>query len=248
MLRSLKDITKNYKLEALDGEIGKINDFYFNDIFWLIKYLVADTGDWLKEQLVLLSPITLGSPDWQSALLPVNLTKDKIENSPAIEKHKPVSRQFEDDLMKYYAWPADFTYGIGSMNAVEMQLIQARLQMDQEKKTAKEKSEDPHLRSAREVMGYDIQATDGPIGHIQDFIIEDRSWIIHYIIVNTKNFLAGRQVIISPNWISKVDWADYKVYITLDKESVKNSPKFDPSDPVNKALEIQEYDYYGRPS
>lgn len=251
MLRSLKDISKNYQLHAIDGEIGKINDFYFNDNFWIIKYLVADTGDWLRERLVLLSPIMLGSPDWQTTELPVNLTKDKIENSPPIENHKPVSRQMEEKLINYYAWPADFSYGFGTVNTIEMQLLQERMLHDQKKQEESQKKKEKdnkHLRSSNEVIGYNIQAKDGLIGHVEDFIIEDKSWVINYIIVDTRNLLPGRKVIISPSWITKVDWAKNKVYLNLTKDAIENSPEFDPSDPVNRALEIQEYDYFGRPS
>ena len=249
MLRSLKDITRNYELQAIDGKIGKIKDFYFNDNFWIIKYLVADSGDWLRKRLVLLLPVTLGSPDWESTELPVNLTLDKIENSPPVENHKPVSRQQEEELLKYYAWPADLSYGFGAVNTVEIQLLQARMQENQKaQKESKQKDEkDEHLRSSKEVIGYDIHATDGLIGHIEDFIIEDKSWVINYIILDTKNLLPGKKVIISPGRILKIDWAKHQVHINLNRESIKNSPSFDPSDLVNKAIEVQEYDYYGRP-
>lgn len=250
MLRSLKDIIKNYELHALDGKIGKISDFYFHDNFWIIKYLVADTGDWLRERLVLLSPITLGSPDWESVELPVNLTKEKIENSPPVENHKPVSKQLENELMKYYAWPIDYSYGFGTVNTVEMQLLQTRIieaQKEKEIKSKETQKENKHLRSANEVIGYDIQATDGLIGHLEDFIIEDKSWIINYIIVDTRNLFPGPKVIVTPGWITKIDWTKHNVSLNLNKESIENSPLFDPSNPVNKALEIQEYDFYGKP-
>jgi len=248
MLRSLKDITRNYRLKALDGDIGKINDFFFNDDLWIIKYLVANTGDWLRERLVLLSPVTLGDPQWESEELPVNLSKDKIENSPPVEKHKPVSRQMEDKLMKYYAWPVDYNYGFGSVNTLEMQIMQQRMQEDSEtdEESAKNKK-DEHLRSIKEVIGYDVQASDGIPGQVDDFIIDDKSWLIHYIIVDTGKFLGGRKLTISPGWINNIEWAKHKIVATVSKEVIENSPEFDPNEPVNKALEVQEYDYYGRP-
>lgn len=247
MLRSLKDIIDNYKLLALDDVIGKVNDFYFNDMFWTIKYLVADTGSWLHERLVLISPTALGEPDWASERLPVNLTKEQIENSPTVDKDKPVSRQQEADLIKYYAWPVNFAYGVDTTHFAEMQLMAERMkQVEEERKKSGEEG-DPHLRSTQEVTGYTIHATDDSIGHVDDFIFDDETWIIRYMIVDTKNWLPGRKVLISPEWIEKVDWAKSEVAVNMTRESVKNSPEFDPSKPVNRNYEVQLYDYYGRP-
>jgi hypothetical protein len=250
MLRSIKDITKNYKLLAKDGEIGKVNDFFFNDMLWNVRYLVADTGSWLHEQLVLISPKALGQPDWATEDIPVKLTKKKIENSPPVEKHQPISKQRESELAQYYAWPMSYSYGVDSAHFAEMELMAKRLQaLEEENKDEKNKSEkNVHLRSTDEVLNYSIKAKDGSIGHVDDFIVEDTTWIIRYMVVDTRNWLPGQKVLVSPEWIKNIDWAAEVVEVNLDKESIKNSPEYDPSDPVNRAYESQLYDYYGRPN
>ena len=250
MLRSIKEISGHYKLQATDGEIGKVKDFYFDDMFWNIKYLVADTAGWLRERLVLISPAALGKPDWTEEKLPVDLTKKKIENSPPVEKEKPVSRQRESDLIKYYAWPVNFAYGVDTTHFAEMQLMAERMKRaEEERKGDRETSEeDTHLRSSEEVMGYDIQATDDSIGHVEDFIFEDDTWIIRYMVVDTRNWLPGKKVLVSPEWIKRVDWAKSKVFVNMDRETIKNGPEYDPAEPVNRTYEIQLYDYYGRPA
>lgn len=250
MLRSIKELTGNYKLQATDGEIGKVNDFYFDDMFWNVKYLVADTAGWLRERLVLISPASVGKPDWTEEKLPVDLTMKKIEDSPPVEKDKPVSRQRESDLIKYYAWPVNFAYGVDTTHFAEMQLMAERMKRaEEERKGDKEKDEeDTHLRSSEEVMGYDIQATDDSIGHVDDFIFQDDTWIIRYIVVDTRNWLPGKKVLVSPEWVKRVDWAKSKVFVDMDRETIKNSPEYDPSEPVNRTYEVQLYDYYGRPA
>lgn len=249
MLRSANYIIDRFKLLALDGEIGKVKDFYFQDIFWNIRYLVADTGSWLNEQLVLISPAALsGKPDWASETLPVDLTKEKIENSPPVDKHKPISAQHESDILKYYNWPVSLAFGVDAHSYAEMQLMAERIKaVEEEQQSEEEEEKDSHLRSTKEVVDYDIQGSDDSVGYVEDFILEDETWIIRYMIVNTRRWLPGRKVLISPEWIDRIDWGQSKVFVDMTKESIKNSPEFDPKAPVNRDYEIQLYDYYGRP-
>jgi hypothetical protein len=108
-------------------------------------------------------------------------------------------------------------------------------------------SADPHLRSAEEVRGYHIQATDHEIGHVEDYIVDDVSWSIRYMVVDTRNWLPGKKVIISPSWIGFVDWCNRSVEVLLTREEVKESPEYDPLTPVNREYEVRLYDFYGRP-
>jgi hypothetical protein len=123
----------------------------------------------------------------------------------------------------------------------------ATLQTQAQRTTSKKEKGDPHLRSTREVIGYHIRATDGKIGHVEDFIADDESWTIHYMVVDTQTWLRGKRVLIAPAWVSKVDWVEKSVYVNLRKESVKDSPEFDPTKPINREYEVRLYDYYGRP-
>ena len=104
MLRSVKKLFED-KLGASDGEIGHVKDFYFDDQNWAVRYLVADTGSWMPGRLVLISPHAFGNLYQGGKVLLVNLTRQQIENSPSIESHKPVSRQYEEEYHRYYGWP-----------------------------------------------------------------------------------------------------------------------------------------------
>jgi hypothetical protein len=106
---------------------------------------------------------------------------------------------------------------------------------------------DSHLRSVKEVKGYHIQALDGEIGHVEDFVTDDENWVLRYMVVDTKNWLPGKMVLVHPDWITKVSWEDSKVFVDLSRETIKDSPEFDPAAPVNRAYEERLYDYYGRP-
>jgi len=246
MLRSTKEL-RGYTIRATDGNIGKVHELLFDDLAWIVRYLVADTGNWLPGRKVLLWPGVLGQPDWQSQALPVGLTREQVEHSPAISTDEPVSRQMEMDLHTYYGWTPYWrgglpTFGLGAAAAAET--IAGELQQKDEED---EQESDPHLRSTREVIGYHIQARDGEIGHVEDLIVEDETWFIRYLVIDTRNWLPGRTVLVAPAWAEQISWIHRKVYLDLSRESIKNSPEFDPSIPVNREYEVQLYDFYGRP-
>jgi len=245
MLRSVKEI-KGYLLQAQDGEIGRCKDFLFDDERWTVRYMMADTGKWLPGREVVISPIPLGKPDWAAKVFPVELTKQQIEDCPALDTNAPVSRQYEIQHFKHYGWPyywmGNGLWGIGKYPSIPMPGVQP--EQETENDIEPEKS---HLRSVDEVTGYHIQAEDGDIGHVEDFIVDDAIWIIRYLVVDTKNWLPGRSVLVSPEWIETISWEDKKVCVDLTKEAIQDSPAYDPSAPVNREYEIRIYDYYGRP-
>ena len=243
MLRSTKDL-RGYAIRASNGVIGKVYGLYFDDLAWIVRYLVVDTGNWLPGRQVLLWPGVLGQPDWETQSLPVGLSKEQVEHSPHISTDEPVSRQMEVDLHTYYGWTPYWrgglpVPGLGAAAAAEM-IASSAEERDEE-------DSDPHLRSTREVIGYHIQARDGEIGHVEDFVVDDEAWFIRYLVIDTRNWLPGRKVLVAPAWAEQVNWVERKVYVDLGRETIKSSPEFDPSMPVNREYEARLYDFYGRP-
>jgi hypothetical protein len=239
MLLSAKGL-RGYTILATDGEIGSVHDFLFHDKTWLVRYFVVDTGKWLRGRKALLSPFAFEQPDWQGHAVPTSLTKDHVAHSPDIDVEKPVSMQHEVELQNYYQWPALWPGGA----APPIVPVTSEENEGTGSKTKGESSQ--HLRSTQAVTGYSIQASDGEIGHVDDFILEEGSWI-RYLVVGTGNWLPGKRVLLSPQWIDGVSWANRIVSTTLLREGVKNSPEYDPSAPVNRQYEERLYDYYGRP-
>ncbi len=251
MLRSLKEI-HNYVLQAEDGEIGRCKDLLFDDRFWAIRYMVADTRKWLPGRKVLLSPISLGEPDWGSRVFPVRLTKKQIEDAPGLDEDAPVSRQHEILCTQYYDWTyywsGNNTWGsMASPGELNDEKLPENETAEPINKTTKVDSGDDHLRSVQEVTGYHIQETDDKVGDVVDFIVDDETWIIQYMVVDTGNWLPGKKVLVPPAWIDSVDWAESKVRVALTREQVKDSPEYDPSTPINREYELRLYDFYCRP-
>lgn len=247
MLRSTKEL-RGYAIRALDGEIGKVHEFYFDDLAWIIRYLVVDTGRWLPGRKVLLWPGVLDQPEWETRSLPVRLSTEQVEHSPPISSDEPVSRQMELDLHTYYGWTPYWRLGMPvlgtSYAALGEKLAGAAEGTDDEEAV----EADSHLRSTRAVIGYHIQARDEEAGHIEDFIVDDQAWYIRYLVIDTGHWLPGRKVLVAPAWAEQINWALRKVYMDLSRETIESSPEFDPSMPVNREYEVRLYDYYGRPT
>lgn len=239
MLNKAK-ILNGYKLAGFDGEIGKVREFYFDDQHWTIRYLVADTGNWLTERQVLISPYALAAMNKEEHCITVDLTKKQIEDSPPLNSDKPVSRQFEEAYYGYYGWPV---YSAGPyMWGAYPNLVRDRNQWG--KKTRGEKSWDPHLRSTYEVSSYFIQAVDGEIGHVDDFIIDDETWAIRYLIIDTRNWWPGKKVLISPQWIRRVSWDKSKVFVNLTREAIRQSPHYTEESLVTRDYETALHRHY----
>ena len=245
MQYNVKDL-KGYAIGATDGDIGKLDDFYFDDESWTIRYLVAETGNWLLNRKVLISPFALGKVDLSRERLNVALTKKQVEESPSIDTDKPVSRQHEVSYLDYYGYPYYWggPYLWGPMTLP--QLSGAAQRRNEEAREEREEANDLHLRSANKVTGYYIEATDGDIGHVEDFIIDGETWQIRYMVVDTKNWWPGKKVLVAPQWIDRVSWSDSKVYVDLSRETIKNGPEYHP-DALNRKYEETLYTYYKRP-
>ena len=233
---------KGYKLDCFDGEIGKVKDFYFDDRHWAIRYLVADTGKWLTSRQVLISPHALVAAIKEDHDIVVNLTKNEIEESPSLNTDKPVSRQFEESYYEYYDWPMYWSGGYmwGSSPYIDRERV-GRKESNQDGKAW-----DHHLRSTDVVTGYHLSALDGEIGHIEDFIIDDETWAIRYMIVGTKNWWPGKKVLVSPQWIERVSWNESKVFINLSRTVIQESPEYTAESLLNREYENGLHNHYKR--
>jgi len=251
MKRSIKSLT-GYGMRETDGDIGKVVDFYFDDISWTIRYLIVKTGNWLSERKVLISPQSLQQPDWENKEFPVNLTQEQIKNSPDIDTDKPVSRQHEEQLHTYYPWEEywgnESAHGAGIFGQMPSELYYSDVSQPAEiSNPGQQGNNDEHLHSTESIEGYKIHAIDGEIGKVVDYIVDDVTWKLKFFVVETGSWLGSKKILLSTQWIREVNWENSTVIVNISTDAVKNSPEFDPSQPVNEADEHQLFDYYGRP-
>jgi hypothetical protein len=225
---------------------------------WVIRYLVVDTGTWLSRRKVLISPIAIGHPNWAERLLPVSITKEQVKNSPEIDTAKPVSRQHELQYLEYYGYPSYWVgsgvWGQGAYPSMmlpsfgsafqDRQVQAAPIRTDAEARQREDG--DPHLRSCKEVMEYHIHATDGDIGHVQSMLVDDETWAIRYLVVDTSNWWLGHQVLIAPQWIQNVSWPDAEVSVDLTRQAMKDAPPYDSTAWLERKQEAGIYEHYRR--
>jgi len=239
MLNKAKTL-RGYKLDSLDGEIGRVNEFYFDDQHWTIRYLIADTGTWLTGRQVLISPYALAAVNKEAQHIAVHLTKKQIEDSPSLDTDKPVSRQFEEAYYGYYGWPwywgGPYSWGPSPFLVRDHDKWQEVIHG--------EKTWDSHLRSTHDVTNHRIHAIDGEIGHVEDFIIDDETWAIRYLVVDTRNWWPGKKVLISPRWIKRVSWNESKVFVNLSREKIKQSPEYAEASLPTREYETQLHRHY----
>jgi len=251
MLRSLKELC-GYHVRGTDGDIGAAQDFFFDDAIWTVRYLVVETGSWLSGRRVLLSTLPLGKPQWEGRLFPVLLRRQQVRESPDVDARQPVSRKMEEALNSHYGWSAYWRTaapvgGVGALAVAQMLTGQAQELERSQRAGREEASQDWHLRSTREVLGYHVEARDGEAGQVDDFIADDVNWPIRYLVVDTATWLPGRKVLLAPPWLGSVAWVSKKVHVDLPRDVIEGSPPFDPSAPVNCEYEVRLYDYHGRP-
>jgi hypothetical protein len=240
---------KGLVVRATDGELGSVEQFYFDDETWAIRYLIVEAGGWLGGRRVLISPFSVVDMDLLDKRLDVSLTKKQVEHSPDIDTHQPVSRQHEAAYLGYYGYPyywggpylwgpAFYPAGLAGSTNASAQAMAERVRRE---------SADSHLRSSEAVIGYNIEAADGEIGHLDGFVVDDEAWAIRYIEVATRNWWPGKKVLVSPAWIERVSWTESKVCVGLSREAIKDGPEYVESMPITREYENRLYFHYGRP-
>ncbi len=260
MLRSMKDL-EGYAIRATDGTIGHVTDLYFDDDTWVVRYLVVETGAWLSSRKVLISPMAIGQPNWTEGVLPVAITKEQVKNSPDIDTDMPVSRQQEMQHLGYYGYPfywggaglwgtgeypGAMLTGVGYDASGAEYLVGQADHERAEAEQAQRQDDDPHLRSCKALMRYHIEATDGGMGQVKDLLIDEETWAIRYLIVDTGNWWFGNQVLIAPQWIQDMSWLEATITVKLTRQAVKDAPPYDSSVPLNREQEMSLYKHHGR--
>jgi uncharacterized protein YrrD len=230
------NLLKNFSLQAQDGELGKVRDVYFDDRQWAIRYLVVDTGNWLTGRTVLISPIAVQGLLENELKVDVNLTRAQVQNSPDVSTDEPLARQHEVQLSEYYNWPyywdgtgvwgaGMFPYGITNVPMRAVPPSDKPIELAQSYPT---QIEEIHLRSADEIIGYGIQATDGDIGHVEDFLFDDKNWTIQTLVADTAPLWFGKKVLVSLDRIERMDWTEKRVELALTREALKDLATFEP--------------------
>jgi uncharacterized protein YrrD len=235
-------------VRAVDGEVGRIRDVLFDDAHWALRHLVCECEGWLGGRKVLIAPFAVESINWTQSRVQLRLTRQKVQDSPGIDSDQPVSRQQEAQLYGYYGYP--YYWGgplLWGASSYPMLSSMAPSPVTPPPAPQADVDADAHLRSAKEVIGYHVETTTQPIGHVQDLLVDDHTWAVRYIVIDTRNWWPGKHVVIPPQWITQLDWAARVVSLDVDRDTVKGAPEFDPGNSFSRSAEIDLYRHYQRP-
>lgn len=229
---------QNYLFQTEEGEIGRLKELYFDDKSWNVRYLVVQTGRWLFGRDILLIPSVIETIDDQHNTVQVNLTRKQIENAPKPDDKKPVSQHYLQEYYRYYNWQP---YWADDPLMQPIPPIPPEPQPDHP-----QTPEHPHLRSSKEVTGYQLETENGTIGQVDDFIIDDQDWVLRYFEVDTRRWRPGGHVLISPAWISEIDWFRQLVLVSLPPELIESAPAYDSSRVISRDYQLSLYKHYGK--
>lgn len=216
MLHKVKEL-KGDRIAARDGEIGRVDELYFDDKDWRVRYLVVDTGRWLARRKVLISPVSIDRSKSTEGAIAVGFSRDQVERSPGVDDDKPVSRQYEEALARYYGYSLYWA----PPEAFAVPTRERGIEAARALKEAEHKASESHLRASGEVIGYSIRAADGPIGHVDDLVVDDRNWVIADLVVDTRNWLPGKKVLIPPSAVEDIDWETREVRVRMPRGAIE---------------------------
>lgn len=241
--RRVRDITA-LTLHAIDGQVGSVQELYFDDQNWKVRYLIINTGGWLLGRNVLIAPIAVAGIDDAGSSMRINLRKGQIEQAPPIEKAKPISRRYEEAYYKHFRWAPYWQSGTTALGTPIPYPEPPPMNLDEP--ALSESPEKSHLRSSAEVTGYGIHTQDGEIGHIEDLVVDDEDWIVRYVEVDTRNWLPGKKVLVQTGRIKQIDWQSQSVTMSLTRHAIQSAPAYDPSKLITPDYEIQLFKHYGK--
>lgn len=247
MLRSVKHM-KRLAIVATDGPIGSLDDVYFDDERWAIRFVVVDTGRWLPGRRVLISPLSVSRIEWHEQRILLSISRDQVRDSPDIDTHQSVSRRQEREYFDYYGYPYYWDHpGLWGVHTIpilatrEQIATQRRRSAEAERKAAD--SGNTHLRAASEVSSYVIRALDGDLGHVDDLLFDDVSWAIRYLVADTSNWWFGKHVLVSPDWIADISWPEHTVSVQITRQLLKTAPRYDRAEHLDRQWEAAYYQH-----
>ena len=208
MLHELKALIGSPVI-ATDGETGSVRTFLFDDQSWKVSCLVVDVGGWLKRRDVVLPVAALEQPNWANKTCCARLTRKQLHDSPVLDTEKPVSRQQEIAMREYWGplacWVNDEIF-LSSIPAGAKYPVHT--------------VEDSHLRSTADMLGYEVSATDGAVGILEGFVMDEASWHLGYLDVKSGDWLQNRSVLVPTRWVQSVSWADFRVNLHHTKTGI----------------------------
>jgi uncharacterized protein YrrD len=202
-------------LEGPDGRLGTLYDVLFDDQSWKVRHLLVSRDRWFHGRQVLIEPEVVERTDWAERKLSTRMTKEQIQRCPGPETDLPVARCQAREAAQVLVWEAYWTGVLDNSEGPEG---------------------NSHLRSTKVLNGLHIHCTDGMFGHVDDFVFDDETWTIRYLVVETRNWWPGKHVLVEPSSIRSIRWEDGEIHLSLTREEVLNRPAYEGAVPSEQAM------------
>lgn len=227
MMVSYKQI-KHFSIHATDSDIGGVRDVLFDDNSFVVRYLVADTNTWLPlSRKVVLSPISVTAIKHEEGIVEISMSSQMLKDSPSIDEHKPVSREYEETLFRYFGY-GYYWIGPGAWGDFAHPTHLADPEAAALERQEMSQVSENHLRACGEINGYEVATTEDNVGHICDFVFDTKVWSIQLLVVDTHNWLpGGKKLALLPCDVEKIDWSSHNVRVKLSKEALMARPEVD---------------------
>jgi sporulation protein YlmC with PRC-barrel domain len=229
MLMSLAELV-GFSIQAKDGQIGKVSDFYFDEKEWIVRYLIDKTGSWFSRRLVVISPASIEKIDIEKKEIMTSLTRSQVENSPRIDLGKPLAQDEEQQVVNYYHWP-DYK------SLTKEWMMQRDIAADKN-------STGPNLHSSQTVTGYHIITREEELGFVENMIVDEKTWMIRYLVIDANFGLESKKILIAPDWIDTINWHERDMSVNIATKKMGECPNFDLSMPIRREYEDLLYEHY----
>ncbi len=225
---------KGYQIAASDGDVGHVDDILIDEASWTVRWLIVHTGSWLDQRSVCLPAWSLTPPDPEAHHMTVDLTRRQIEGSPEVGEDDRLSPADQAIVAGYYAEASRAKIdaeagGVATLARHPLLNLEASTR----------------LFSLKALMNATVEAVDGEIGHVESLILDDRTWVVKYLMVHTGGWWADKKVLILPATVTSVDDIRGSIDLIVDREKVRGSPPYWPGDTVDVAFDEQFHIYYG---
>ena len=246
MLQSVNDLF-GFRLYARDdAPVGVVTDLLFDEGSSLTRYLVIEPEWWLPGGALLLAPEALERAEAADLRLGTRLSREALEASPQPATPERPERHEEHRLHEHFRWRPYWT-GAFTSELVPYWGAAGAAGLGPAAGDHRSADEDERLRSAREVEGFEIAATDGQIGRIEDLVVDLATWTLRYLVVDTSSWLPGKRVLVSPQWLRAIDWTGRTVALDLPVERIELSPPYDRSAALDRRFEAMLHEHVARP-
>lgn len=236
-------------VRAVDDSIGCVDAFCFDDQSWAIRYMLVQTDSWLDGETVLISPRAIRTVDWARQRVDLNVTCRLIRDAPRTVAGQPISRPMELAHATYYS-DEPYWYGPALWGNTGFPYYGDGITGFAPPSAAAERehvlpSGGAYLHNTRELLNYQIRASDGALGYLSDFVMDDETWAVRYLVVDTRSRRPSKPALIAPAWIAAVSWDDRTIDIDLSSAMIRAAPAYDPTW-LNRTFEQGLYRYYQR--